>query len=237
MKTLEEYGIGRPSTYASIISTLQDRGYALLDKKRFAPDRPRAAGQRIPDRALRSLHRLRLHRAHGGPARLHLQRRARMGTGAAGVLERVLRAPCEEKQDVNRGVPARRAVPQMQERCCICRTASAGCSSVAAPIRSAITRGRGATCPTGRSTWARILISGLDVLLMRGPYGFYAQLGPTVEGAQTKPRRASWPQELADRHRRLGDSAEGAVPATHSWTIIRRPASRSRPTSGGSVRT
>ncbi len=37
VKTLEEFGIGRPSTYASIISTLQDRGYALLDKKRFLP--------------------------------------------------------------------------------------------------------------------------------------------------------------------------------------------------------
>ncbi len=37
VKTLEEYGIGRPSTYASIISTLQDRGYAYLDKKRFVP--------------------------------------------------------------------------------------------------------------------------------------------------------------------------------------------------------
>src|SRR5258706_5137751 len=37
VKTLEEFGIGRPSTYASIISTLQDRGYALLDKKRFMP--------------------------------------------------------------------------------------------------------------------------------------------------------------------------------------------------------
>ena len=37
IKTLEEHGIGRPSTYASIISTLQQREYALLDNKRFIP--------------------------------------------------------------------------------------------------------------------------------------------------------------------------------------------------------
>ena len=38
VKALEEYGIGRPSTFASIISTIQDRGYVRLDKKRFFPE-------------------------------------------------------------------------------------------------------------------------------------------------------------------------------------------------------
>jgi len=37
VKTLEEYGIGRPSTYAAIISTLQQRHYVMLESKRFSP--------------------------------------------------------------------------------------------------------------------------------------------------------------------------------------------------------
>lgn len=38
VKKLEELGIGRPSTYASIIQVLQDRNYVRLDRRRFHPE-------------------------------------------------------------------------------------------------------------------------------------------------------------------------------------------------------
>ncbi|MGH6719165.1 MAG: DNA topoisomerase, partial [Alphaproteobacteria bacterium] len=38
VRRLEELGIGRPSTYASILSVLQDREYVRLERKRFVPE-------------------------------------------------------------------------------------------------------------------------------------------------------------------------------------------------------
>ncbi|MBF0455939.1 MAG: type I DNA topoisomerase [Magnetococcales bacterium] len=38
VKALESFGIGRPSTYAPTMSTIQDRGYVKLDQKKFFPE-------------------------------------------------------------------------------------------------------------------------------------------------------------------------------------------------------
>ncbi|MDA2921875.1 type I DNA topoisomerase [Patescibacteria group bacterium AH-259-L07] len=46
VKTLEEYGIGRPSTYAPIISTIQKRNYVIKEKGRF---KPTEMGMRVND--------------------------------------------------------------------------------------------------------------------------------------------------------------------------------------------
>src|SRR5205807_10001044 len=38
VKRMEELGIGRPSTYASILQVLKDRGYVRIDRKRLMPE-------------------------------------------------------------------------------------------------------------------------------------------------------------------------------------------------------
>ena len=55
VKELEKRGIGRPSTYASIISTIQDRGYVRLESKRFYAEK---MGEIVNDRLLENFSNL-----------------------------------------------------------------------------------------------------------------------------------------------------------------------------------
>ncbi|MEQ3658505.1 MAG: type I DNA topoisomerase [Glaciecola sp.] len=55
VKELEKRGIGRPSTYASIISTIQDRGYVKLDNKRFYAEK---MGEIVNDRLVENFSEL-----------------------------------------------------------------------------------------------------------------------------------------------------------------------------------
>ena len=55
VKELEKRGIGRPSTYASIISTIQDRGYVQLIKRRFYAQK---IGEIVTDRLVENFQKL-----------------------------------------------------------------------------------------------------------------------------------------------------------------------------------
>jgi DNA topoisomerase-1 len=199
VKSLEEYGIGRPSTYATIISTLQAREYATLDKKRFMPtDVGRVVIKFLTEHFTRYVD-------YGFTANLEDE----LDAVSEGKLDWIpvldgfwqgFSKLLVDKKDVDRP-----GTEILEEACPKCgkplskrlgkRGSFIGCTAYP---ECDYTRSLGGEEDTGeaRKELGAHPETGQQVLLLRGPYGYYTQLGEAEEGAKTKPKRVSWPKEL-----------------------------------------
>ncbi|MBM3573312.1 MAG: DNA topoisomerase I, partial [Alphaproteobacteria bacterium] len=222
VKRLEELGIGRPSTYASIIQVLQDRDYVRLEKRRFIPeDRGRLVTAFLTSFFSRYVE-------YGFTANLEEQLDDISGGRVdwRAVLTDFWRAfepACEEAKQL----PFRRVLDRLDEdlgrhffpltensknprQCPACadgrlgiklgkREAFIGCSKYpeCRYTRSlGVVTGNPADAElTGPQLLGQDPATGLDITLRRGPFGHYVQLGEAQ--GETKPKRASIPKGRA----------------------------------------
>jgi DNA topoisomerase-1 len=199
VKTLEEYGIGRPSTYATIISTLQAREYATLDKKRFMPtDVGRVVIKFLNEHFTRYVD-------YGFTSNLEdeLDEISEGKRDWIPVLDEFWKGFNKllvEKKDVDR--PGTEVLNE-------------ACPKCGMPLSKRLgKRGSFIGCTAyPECDYTRNLIGEEDagearkelgshpetkqpVLLLRGPYGHYVQLGEVEEGTKAKPKRVSWQNEI-----------------------------------------
>ena len=196
VKTLEEFGIGRPSTYASIISTLQAREYAILDKKRFSPTE---IGSIVTNFLIQHFDR---YVDYDFTAKLEDQLDD-ISNGKSEwipVLDDFWQAfhnLVTEKQTVERGEALNEACPKCSKplfKYPSKRGLFIGCSGYPeCDYTRPLDNGKQPDEPVTLGVDPK---SGLDIILLKGPYGFYVQLGLVVAGAEKKPRRAAWPKNV-----------------------------------------
>ncbi len=203
VKALEEYGIGRPSTYATIISTLQDREYVLLDKKRFTPtDVGRVVNKFLTEHFTKYVD-------YDFTANLE----DALDSVAEGEREWV---PLMDEfwRDFNHQIHAKADVDRpgnelLDEACPKCgkplqkqlsRYGSfIGCTGYNDTPKCDYKRSIDGTATAGSDpvTIGTDKESGKEIYLMNGPYGPYLQLGLAVEGEKKKPKRVSIPKEIS----------------------------------------
>src|SRR5487761_1974835 len=199
VKSLEEYGIGRPSTYATIISTLQAREYATLDKKRFVPtDVGRVVTKFLTEHFTRyvdysftanledELDEISEGKRDWIPV-LHS-----FWTGFSGLIK--------DKTNIDRPVEL------LDEACPECGKPLAkklsrygsfiSCTDYPTCKYKRSLSGETADDPSARIELGSHPETQQTILLLRGPYGQYVQLGEVIEGEKTKPKRVSWPKEM-----------------------------------------
>lgn len=199
VKSLEEYGIGRPSTYATIISTLQAREYAILDKKRFIPtDVGRVVTRFLTEHFTRYVD-------YDFTANLEdeLDEVSEGKRDWIPVLEEFWKGfsgLIKEKTNIDRPVEL------LDEACPECgkplaKKLSRYGSFISCTDYPACKYKRSLSGESPDDASARIELgvhpdTQQAVLLLRGPYGHYVQLGEVVEGEKAKPKRVSWPKEM-----------------------------------------
>ena len=199
VKTLEEHGIGRPSTYASIMTTLQAREYVVLDKKRFQPtDVGRVVNKFLTEHFTRYVD-------YGFTAQMEdeLDEISEGKRDWIPVLDEFWKGFNQliiDKKEVDRP-----GTELLEEACPKCgkplnkrlgkRGSFIGCTGYP---ECDYTRNLSGEVDAGeaRKELGADPTTGLPVLLLRGPYGYYVQLGEVVEGEKKKPKRISWPKEL-----------------------------------------
>lgn len=203
VKILEEYGIGRPSTYASIISTLQDREYVLLDKKRFTPtDVGRVVNKFLTEHFTQYVDydfTANLENALDSVAEGEREWVPLMDEFWQGFNRQLI-----NKADVDR--PGNELINEACPKCGkplqkqLSRYGSfIGCTGYNSEPKCDYKRSMDGTAnAAGEPTViGNDKESGKDILLMNGPYGPYLQLGLPVEGEKKKPKRVSVPKEIS----------------------------------------
>lgn len=202
VKVLEEYGIGRPSTYASIISTLQDREYVVLDKKRFTPtDVGRVVNKFLTQHFTRYVD-------YDFTANLEneLDEIAEGGRDWIPVLDEFWQGFNQQVKDKANIDRADMTHELTGEDCPKCGKPLSkrlgkfgmfiGCTGYPACdyIRNT---GSDSGSPGEPTVLGKDDASGKDILLLNGPYGPYLQLGLPEEGEKKKPKRVSVPKDIA----------------------------------------
>jgi len=202
VKSLEEYGIGRPSTYATIISTLQAREYAIIDKKRFVPtDVGRVVTRFLTDHFTRYVDYD--FTAHLEDELDEVSEGKRDWIGVMDEFWKGFSVHIKEKTNIDRPVEL------LDEACPDCGKPLAkklskygsfiSCTNYPECKYKRSLNGEAQDDASARLELGAHPDTQQAVLLLRGPYGHYVQLGETVKGETVKgekPKRVSWPKEM-----------------------------------------